>query len=122
MCYSCSTFKASVRLIEISYVQIYALLGRLDGDLDHAQELVELTIAPCTSPHPTHDDTEFVEEAADAERIKALRTLFHGGLESRVTYALTGLDEVYKWNGLVRGLLRDFKRTLEGGLEDDEAF
>jgi len=89
----------------------------------HAQELVELTIAPCTNPHPSEGDAESVEEAADAERIKALRALLLGGLESRVTYALTGLDEVHKWNGLIRSLLRDFKRKLEGGLEDDqEAF
>lgn len=116
-------FKVSVMLIEIYCLQIYTLLDGLDGDLVRAQELVELTIAPCTGPHPTDDGTESVEEAADAERIKALRTLFHGGLESRVTYALTGLDEVHKWNGLVRSLLRDFKLTLEGGLEDDdEAF
>lgn len=105
------------------YIQIYALLDGLDRDLGRAQELVELTIAPCTSPyphpHPTDDDIESAEEAADAERIKALRELFLGGLESRVTYALTGLDEVHKWNGLIRSLLRDFKRKLEGGLEDD---
>lgn len=117
------TATLNLSLIESCYVQIYVLFDGLDRDLVHTQELVELTLAPCTSPHPTDDDTESVEEAADAERIKALRTLLHGGLESRVTYALTGLDEVHKWNGLVRSLLRDFKRTLEGGLEDDhEAF
>jgi hypothetical protein len=87
------------------------------------QELIELTIAPCTSPHSNDDDAESTEEAADADRIKALRGLLLRGLESRVTYALTGMDEVHKWNGLVRSLLRDFKRKLEGGGEDDhEAF
>jgi len=106
------------------YEQIYALLDGLDGDLVRAKELVELTIAPRTSlhphPHSTDDDIESAEEAADVERIKALRALFLGGLESRVTYALTGLDEVHKWNGLIRSLLRDFKRKMEGGLEDDQ--
>jgi hypothetical protein len=113
--------EASAGLTKFCYVQIYALLDGLDGDLGRAQELVELTIAPCSSthPHPTDSDTESVEEAADAQRIMALRELFLGGLESRVTYALTGLDEVHKWNGLIRSLLRDFKRKLEGGLEDE---
>ena len=117
-----STLETSAGLTEFCYVQIYALLNGLDGDLVRAQELVELTIAPCASlhPQPTDDKTESIEEAADAQRIKALRELFLGGLESSVTYALTGLDEVHKWNGLIRSLLRDFKRKLEGGLEDDD--
>jgi hypothetical protein len=108
-------------LTEFCYVQIYALLDGLDGDLVRAQELVELTTAPCTSmhPHPHPHLTDDDGESADAERIKALRALFLGGLESRVTYALTGLDEVHRWNGLIRSLLRDFKRKMEGGLEDD---
>jgi len=102
---------------------IYGLLDGLDGDLVRSHELVELTLAPCTSVHPTDDVAASVEETADAHRIAALRGLFLGGLESRVTYAITGLDEVHKWNGLIRSLLRDFKRKLEGGLDDDnEAF
>jgi len=51
-------------------------------------------------------------------QVERLRSLLLVGLERKVDEMCEALEVVRKWNGLVRSLLRDFRRKVKGGEED----
>jgi hypothetical protein len=50
-------------------------------------------------------------------QVELLRSLLLVGLERKVCEMSEALNVVRKWNGLVRSLLREFRRKVKGGEE-----
>ncbi|KIM27459.1 hypothetical protein M408DRAFT_329928 [Serendipita vermifera MAFF 305830] len=55
------------------------------------------------------------QEYEDEKELERLRTILLVGLESKVDEMCEALEVVRKWNGLVRSLLREFRKKIKGG-------
>lgn len=58
------------------------------------------------------------QEYEDEKALERLRTILLVGLESKVDKMCEALEVVRKWNGLVRTLLREFRRKVKGNTSE----
>ena len=57
------------------------------------------------------------QEYEDEKELERLRTILLVGLESKVDEMCEALEVVRKWNGVVRSLLREFRRKIKGSTQ-----
>lgn len=60
------------------------------------------------------------KEYEDEIQLEQLRSLLVVGLERKVEEMCEAIEIARKWNGLIRGLLREFRKKIKGGELLDE--
>lgn len=77
----------------------------------NAASLIEHCLIRCTQA----EENEY-EDEMELERLRSLLLVV---LERKVDEMCEALEVVRKWNGLVRSLLRDFRRKVKGGTREE---
>lgn len=87
---------------------IHVLTTDFQNETSKAEQLIHHCLLRCAQAAEE-------QEYEDEKELERLRTILLVGLENKVDEMCAALEVVRKWNGLVRSLLREFRKKVKGG-------